>query len=152
MDENTSKVKVHSPFVFPKDAQITEPCPSCQHEGVLISRVLAHPVTHVVVCKGCRIHLSPEVSTADEAIHWWNTHSINWDKVKDIGWLKWRALMPNDDERKTLLPARNIVRMPDLTNYRGVCPVCQGRKPEKDAPACEHCGGEGVVGFDKKDD
>lgn len=41
--------------------------------------------------------------------------------------------------------------LPDLTQYKGVCPVCQGRGNPEDPP-CKFCDGSGIVDCPKKDD
>jgi hypothetical protein len=41
-------------------------------------------------------------------------------------------------------PDRPDVVLPDLSKYRGVCPVCNG---DNEGPQCEYCDGKGVVDF-----
>lgn len=54
--------------------------------------------------------------------------------------------MTEDDK---ILLKEIVANLPDLSNYHGVCPVCNG---EKRTPSCLFCEGTGVVSLsdDKK--
>src|ERR1700744_2311036 len=116
------KPVVRAPIVFPKDAQITQACPKCKYEGILITRH-TQPRSYVVVCMRCRIHVSAEVASSDEAIYWWNElGGATLEQATQLDWPVWRADLPGDDQRKRLpLVATYERTMPDLSNYVGVC-------------------------------
>lgn len=131
--------KEYQPPVF-SSSEITELCPVCPTEGVLVERDTFQEKTFVVVCKSCRTYVWPEVSARETAIHSWNAAA----RGAPQSWPKWLADMPGDDERVAVIAGdRNngvalLAKSADLTNYRGACPAVHVEG--EDCHLCENTG------------
>lgn len=149
--------KHYEPPVF-SSTEITELCPACLGEGVLVERETFQAKTFVVVCKSCRTYVWPEVTARAAAIYSWNS------ALRDgslTGWPKWLAELPGDDERTNIIPNLSSARPsphPDLTNYQGVCPKCYGGRglvinaDTGETPICDLCENTGTVPPTKSED
>ncbi len=119
---------------------ITETCPveGCGGDGVLVERDTLQGKSFVIVCKVCRTFVWPEVTEKSQAIHEWNATA----KQSSGYWPKWRAELPGDDERATVIASDVKLgpHHPDLANYRGKCPG-----PHIDGHQCPKCEGTGVI-------
>ena len=128
---------------------ITEACPECLGDGVLVDARSAGVLVYVVVCKDCRTYLWPLVSTREEAIASWNLQALS---RKKGCWPVWLVDMPGLPPVISTPVIEAKASHPDLSNYKGVCPTCRGLKGTlKDAETgeidpCTHCDGKGVLG------
>lgn len=133
---------------------ITEPCPECGGGGMVAKQEmwgLAKTLTsYAIVCEKCRTYLWPLVDNIGDAIASWNAQAMTGKKGC---WPKWLADMPGVDEaaRATAQAIGIVPGTPDLTNYKGICPNCQGlcavltRETNETVP-CDLCDGKGVIG------
>lgn len=94
---------------------ITELCPDCNGCGVLVQRE-GTPTVYAVVCEDCRTYLHAETPSIVLAVEAWNTNAR-----EDLSghWPKWQALLPNEDERDTVIADPEAKGCePDLSNYK----------------------------------
>lgn len=138
--------KHYEPLVV-SSTQITEACPACGGQGVLVENASPHTpsgTAAVVVCKDCRTYLySPfEIQSLQVAIALWNGQAM----TSKGPWPKWLADLPGEDERKRTAPRpEEKGGHPDLTAYKGSCPRCMREGNPDFNPECELCGGKGVI-------
>lgn len=128
--------KQYEPPVF-SWTEITELCPACMGEGVLVERETFQAKTFVVVCKSCRTYVWPEVAIQSSAISYWNAAERNGSLT---GWPKWLAHMPGDDERSNVVENEVKPAHPDLANYQGACPAVH-----VEGEICDWCENTGTI-------
>lgn len=127
--------------------EITEACPACHEKSGKLFNVGGGPYGNVVICEACHTFVSAPVEQSPDAVYAWNAIiSARGDIVPEGGWPKWHALLPGDDERISTALANVLrpsttptsVQRPDLTNYRGVCPI--SHVEGQDCHLCENTG------------